>query len=337
MRVGSGPMFASVCLSKLSRLKAILFTQQMVYENEIKVEESNLDFLQNIKTKLSIKISKNDLLKQSCISKSERFSIIQQPNSKLFGKSSFESGTSVDKRFKKKETANNMNNSAQSYIRQLHSAGAIKAVDLVNAKPRDSIVAYSTAVQLKHQNECDRYSVRHTASNIEKGDQKKYASAKLKAKFSLNVNLISDRSNSPRNNLNDIQTVKGSISCRNRQEIGTLTGRNLDIFKRSPKSLICDDFNTTPKSPDGKTKPLPKPPCSKDRPKPSIQKSLIFDTENETDHQISKMMIDMPTPRSPAYMAWMRSLNESPIMSQRLVTRKLSSNYEVIVPRPFEK
>ena len=106
MRVGSGPMFASICLSKLSRLKAILVTQQQVYENEIKVEESNLDFLQTIKTKLSIKISNNDLLKQSCISKSERFSIIQQPNSKLFGKSSFESGASIDKRFKKKETAN---------------------------------------------------------------------------------------------------------------------------------------------------------------------------------------------------------------------------------------
>lgn len=330
---GGGTTFASVCLSKLDRLKAILTRHKVSCESEIKAEESHLDFLLNVKSGLTTCISTKILFRNQHTPSATRLTTMRQQNSYPCN-SSLERRSPKQEAFRKKISTYTPTSPNFAYHHQIVSttANSARLLDHINPRPTGHLTSRTD---------------RSPKCNYDIGDSWKFSDViHCKdvdiPKLLLNKNLIKRRINSNgKDDFIDITSSNKVASFTDRKQKQPLTER----YQRNSKILF-----ETPEPAEAKP-PLTTREVSSDKYRPSRahplnQPKRPYDIKNtppsKTDSRYHASPADRPqTPTSintPSFDSLphdhaMISINESPIMMRRTVIE--TNNYKLQLPHNF--
>lgn len=335
MRVGNCAMFASVCLSKLERLKSILAGHRMNYEAEIKAEESHLGFLQNIKSSLQIQRSSKDLLTVSHLASHNRLSQVGRPTLSSQCKTLLETGSSQGQKFKKKSPIHILTTPDLDSNKHLDTSAGGRA-SMAEKYWQKTPIAHPGGLGRRTIKDMEGYSLRLSSGNIHARETSRDQTGQpiKKPGLELNLKAVNQRRNSQlHDGFVNVESVKKLDNLRGKRNLGSLTERLNSISQEGIKRPGSNEFNMISGSKEGSTgNTLARvfmPKKAKDSPK-KLQIGHYQNEQGGTVKQPStKISMDFPSPRDTIW----GSLNESPIVQRRTV--KQINDYRLLMPKPL--
>lgn len=331
---GGGTTFASVCLSKLDRLKAILIRHKVSCESEIKADESHLDFLLNVKSGLATSISTKISFRNQHTPSATRLTTMRQQNSHPYN-SSLERRSPKQEAFRKKLSTYTVTSLNLAYHHQIISttANSARVLDHINPRPKGHLTSRTD---------------RSPKCNYDIGDSWRFSDVihckdLENPKLLLNKNLIKRRNNS--NGQDDfiaITSSKNLASFTDRKHKQPLTDR----YQRNSK-IFFETLEPAEAKPPRTIREVSSDQYRPSRAHPLNQPKRPYDIKNtppsKTDSRHHASPEDMPqTPAGiniPSFDSLphdqaLISLKESPILMRRTVIQ--ANNYKLQLPHNFD-